>query len=135
MCQRHIVFDIAPMKITIYHNPRCSKSRQTLALLEENGLAPEVVEYLSTPPSRVELKKILKMLSMQPRDLMRKNEAEYQALGLDDINLSDEALIDAMFETPKLIERPIVVVNDSRAVIGRPPENVLTIILDSAVER
>lgn len=116
------------MKITIYHNPRCSKSRQTLGILEEQGISPDVVEYLNTPPTKAQLKKILKMLNMKPRDLMRKNEQEYKDQDLKDDSLSDEALIDAMLATPKLIERPIVVVDNERAAIGRPPENVLKII-------
>lgn len=116
------------MKIKIYHNPRCSKSRQTLALLEEQGVTPEVVEYLSTPPSKTQLKKILKMLGIKPRELMRRNEKEYKELGLNNESLTDDELIAAMVETPKLIERPIVVVDDERAAIGRPPENILNLL-------
>ncbi|MDX1810651.1 MAG: arsenate reductase (glutaredoxin) [Gammaproteobacteria bacterium] len=116
------------MKVQIYHNPRCSKSRNTLGLLEEHGISPEVVEYLKDTPSKSELKKILKLLGLKPRDLMRKGEDEYKAQNLADESLSDDALIDAMLETPKLIERPIVVVDGKKAVIGRPPENVLEII-------
>lgn len=116
------------MKVQIYHNPRCSKSRNTLAILEENGVKPEVVEYLKEPPTKSELKAILSMLSIAPRDLMRKGESEYKELGLADKSLTDEQLIDAMLHTPKLIERPIVVVDNKKAVIGRPPEKVLSII-------
>ncbi len=115
------------MSVTIYHNPRCSKSRQTLELLKTEGIDPEIIEYLNTPPDKATLKKILKLLNLKPRDLMRKKEATYKEAGLDDDSLSDEELIDAMIETPILIERPIVLAND-KAVIGRPPENVLDIL-------
>jgi len=115
------------MTVTILHNPRCSKSRQTLALLEENGVAPEVVEYLKTPPTKEQLKEILSALSMAPRDLMRKKEAEYKDNSLDDTALTDEQLIDAMIAHPKLIERPIVI-KDGAVRIGRPPESVLEIL-------
>lgn len=115
------------MNVVIYHNPRCSKSRQTLALLQQQGVEPEVIDYLKQPPSKTRLTQILKLLGMQPRDLMRRNEAEYKALGLDDDTLGREQLIAAMVETPKLIERPIVV-NGDRAAIGRPPEAVLEIL-------
>ena len=115
------------MAITIYHNPRCSKSRQTLQLIEEKNIEPVIVEYLKTPPTKSELKKILKMLSMKPRDLLRKKEAEYKEQGLDDTSLTDEQIIDIMLAHPKLIERPIVVTAD-KAAVGRPPENVLEII-------
>ncbi len=115
------------MSVVIFHNPRCSKSRQTLQLLQDQGVEPEVVEYLKTPPSKTRLKQILKMLSLKPRALMRRNEAEYKALGLGDESLTQEQLIDAMLATPKLIERPIVI-NGDKAAIGRPPENVLEIL-------
>ena len=115
------------MTITIYHNPRCSKSRQTLALLEERNVRPQVVEYLKTPPSVDELRRILHLLQLQPRDLMRRKEAVYQELNLDDPALSDAQLIAAMHEHPALIERPIVVRGD-KAAIGRPPEQVLDIL-------
>lgn len=108
----------------IYHNPRCSKSRQTLALLEESGIEPEVVLYLETPPSPEKLTELLSKLGISARDLLRKGEAEYKALGLADSSLTDQDLIKAMAENPRLIERPIVVRND-QAVLGRPPENVL----------
>ncbi len=113
--------------IFIYHNPRCSKSRQTLSLLQEKGLEPRVTEYLKTPPDREELDRILTMLGLEPRDLMRKHEAPYKANGLDDPALGREQLIDAMIANPILIERPIVITGN-RAVIGRPPENVLEIL-------
>jgi len=115
------------MTVTIYHNPRCSKSRQTLALLEERGIAPDVVRYLETPPDSDALGKILDMLGMEPRDLMRKKEEPYSALGLDNEGLSRAELIDAMIQNPVLIERPIVV-NGNKAAIGRPPEQVLDIL-------
>jgi arsenate reductase len=115
------------MSVTILHNPRCSKSRQTLQLLEENGVHPTVVEYLNTPPDAKTLQGILKKLKMKPRDLMRKNEALYRELKLDDPALSDQALIEAMVNHPILIERPIVI-HDKQATIGRPPEAVLEIL-------
>ena len=115
------------MSITIYHNPRCTKSRQTLALLEEKGVKPTVIEYLKTPPSARALDTILKQLGLEPRSAMRKKEEPYKALGLDDAKLSRKDLIKAMVENPILIERPIVVAN-GKARIGRPPESVLEII-------
>lgn len=115
------------MTVTIYHNPRCSKSRATLALLEEQGIAPKVVMYLEMPPSAAELGVILKALGKEPRELMRKGEEPYMALGLDDESLTRETLIKAMVENPILIERPIVV-NGNKAAIGRPPESVLEIL-------
>jgi len=115
------------LRTTIYHNPRCSKSRQTLALLEERGIAPRVVDYLKTPPSAAELKTILKQLGLRPRDLMRKGEPLYAELGLKDRDLDDDALIALMVANPILIERPIVV-SGGKAAIGRPPESVLKIL-------
>jgi arsenate reductase len=115
------------MTVTIYHNPRCSKSRETLALLVEKGVAPRVVEYLKTPPSAAELKSVLKALGLKPRDLMRKSEPCYAELGLKDRDLDDDALIALMVANPILIERPIVV-SGRRAAIGRPPEAVLEIL-------
>ncbi len=113
--------------VTIYHNPRCSKSRQTLELLKEKGIEPEIVKYLETPPTADELRAILKKLGMKPRDLMRKREKEYKELGLGDESLSDDALIQAMVEHPRLIERPIVL-HKNKAALGRPPEQVLDIL-------
>ena len=113
--------------VTIYHNPRCSKSRQTLALLEEQGITPSIVKYLETPPSAAKLQEILTLLALTPRQLMRIKEAEYKALGLDDESLTTDELIAAMIATPKLIESPIVLTN-GKAAIGRPPENVLAIL-------
>lgn len=115
------------MAVTIYHNPRCSKSRATLALLEEKGVDLEIVEYLKTPPSKAEMKRILEGLGMEPRDLMRKKEAPYAALGLGGDGHSRDQLIDAMLANPVLIERPVVV-NKDRYALGRPPENVLDIL-------
>ena len=115
------------MRTTIYHNPRCSKSRQTLALLEERGISPRVVDYLKTPPSAAELKAILKKLGLRPRDLMRKGEPLYAELGLKDRDLDDDALIALMVANPILIERPIVV-SGGKAALGRPPESVLKIL-------
>jgi len=114
------------MQVTIYHNPRCSKSRQTLALLRERGIEPEIVEYLKHPPTREALSAILDMLGMQPEELMRKGEAEYREL-VRGGELDREAQIALMCEHPRLIERPIVICN-GRAALGRPPENVLTIL-------
>ncbi|MGI9305572.1 MAG: arsenate reductase (glutaredoxin) [Gammaproteobacteria bacterium] len=114
-------------KITIYHNPRCSKSRQTLEILGSSGLQPEIVEYLNDPPTKRQLEHVLKLLSLGPRELMRKGEKVYKEAGLDDPGLDRDALIDAMLADPILIERPIVLAN-GKAIIGRPPESVLKII-------
>ena len=113
------------MSVTIYHNPRCSKSRQTLAILAENDVEANVVEYLTAPPTKAELKSILVMLGLKASDIVRKKEAA--AEGVDVSSISEEALIDKMIAHPIMIERPIVVAGD-KAVMGRPPENVLTII-------
>lgn len=115
------------MPVKIYHNPRCSKSRQTLALLQERGAAPQVIEYLQNPPSAIELDAILKMLGRAPRDVMRKQEAPYKEQNLDDQSKTRAQLIDAMVRHPVLIERPIVTAN-GKAAIGRPPEAVLDIL-------
>ena len=111
----------------IFHNPRCSKSRQTLELLTERGIEPEIIRYLETPPTEQELKDILNALNLAPRDLMRTKEKEYKEQGLNNPGLSDQQLIAAMIATPKLIERPIVIAN-GKAALGRPPENVLSIL-------
>lgn len=111
----------------IYHNPRCSKSRQTLELLKEKGIEPQILEYLKTPPNANTLRELLNKLGIKPRDLMRKKEKEYKELGLDNPELSDEELIQAMVEHPRLIERPIIV-HGNKVALGRPPENVLEII-------
>ena len=107
----------------IYHNPRCAKSRQTLALIEEAGIEPEIVEYLKTPPSQAELDRLLRLLGLEPQELMRKGEAIYKELELGKRKLSRKEAIRTMVENPKLIERPIIV-KGKQAVLGRPPENV-----------
>ncbi|MFI2810476.1 MULTISPECIES: arsenate reductase (glutaredoxin) [Microbulbifer] len=112
---------------TIYHNPRCSKSRQTLQLLQEKGVEPEVVLYLETPPDADTLNALLQKLGIGARQLLRTGEDAYKELGLKDKELPDEKLVKAMVEHPKLIQRPIVVKGD-RAVLGRPPENVLELL-------
>lgn len=114
------------MMATIYHNPRCSKSRQTLDLLENNGITPDIVLYLESPPDQKALRAILKKLGIEARELLRKGEDEYKQLQLDNPALKEADLINAMCEHPRLIERPIVV-NGNRAAIGRPPEKVLEI--------
>ena len=114
-------------KTRIYHNPRCSKSRETLLLLENQQQDIEIVEYLKTPPTAEELSDILQQLDMQPRQLLRTKETLYKELQLDNDNLSDQELIRAMCDNPKLIERPIVIKNN-QAIIGRPPEAVLNIL-------
>jgi len=113
-------------KVTIFHNPRCSKSRNALALLEEKGVEVEVVKYLETPPTKESLKEVLKMLGVSARELMRTKEEIYKSLGLKDVE-DEEKLIEAMVENPKLIERPIII-KEGKAVIGRPIENVLELI-------
>lgn len=113
--------------ITIYHNPRCSKSRQTLELLRSKGIEPQVVEYLKTPPSAAELKAILGKLGMMATEIIRTGEPEYMQLGLLNSRYTEDGLIDVMAKHPKLIERPIVV-SGNKAAIGRPPENVLKIL-------
>jgi arsenate reductase len=115
------------LPVTIYHNPRCSKSRQTLKLLEERNIRPEIVEYLRTPPDTETLTYITKLLGLEPRQLMRTGEAVYREKGLGDESLTPDQLIAAMVENPILIERPIVVAGN-RARIGRPPEKVLEIL-------
>lgn len=111
----------------IYHNPRCSKSRATLALLREHGVEPTVVRYLDTPPDADQLRAITVMLGCAIRDIIRSGEDAYRELNLDDNTLSDDALIDSIAAHPKLLQRPIVI-HGKRAAIGRPPENVLAIL-------
>ncbi|MCF6245305.1 MAG: arsenate reductase (glutaredoxin) [Sulfurovum sp.] len=113
-------------KVKIYHNPRCSKSRNAVALLEEQGVEAEVVKYLDTPPSKEELVSLLKMLGMSARELMRTKEAIYKELGLKDVT-DEDALIEAMVKNPKLIERPIVI-KEGKAAIGRPIENIIELL-------
>ena len=114
-------------ELILYHNPRCSKSRSALELLEQRGLSPSVIRYLETPPSAAELQQILARLGISPRQLLRSGEEEYKTLNLADPTLTDGQIIDAMLAHPKLIERPILVAGDV-AVIGRPPEKVLEIL-------
>lgn len=115
-------------KVRIYHNPGCSKSRATLSLLQSNGVEPEVIRYLETPPDAATLRELLRMLGMKSaRELIRQKEDCWQSLGLDEQKLCEAALIQVMVDNPRLIERPIVVVND-KARIGRPPEQVLEIL-------
>lgn len=118
---------MAKSNVTIYHNPRCSKSRETLALLEEQGIEPTIVEYLSDTPDVATLASLVKKLGIKPADLLRKKEAEYKELGLADKLDDDDAILKAMAAHPKLIERPIVV-KGSKAALGRPPESVKAIL-------
>ncbi|HAE90929.1 MAG TPA: arsenate reductase (glutaredoxin) [Idiomarina sp.] len=113
-------------RVTIYHNPRCSKSRQTLELLQQHGIEPTIIKYLETPPSQAELSSLLNKLDISPRQLMRTKEAVYKELKLADES-DDEVLLTSMVNNPKLIERPIVVKGE-KAGIGRPPENALELI-------
>ncbi len=115
------------MSVIIYHNPRCGKSRLTLQLLQQQGIEPEIIEYLKNPPSVQQLDDILHKLGMEPRELMRTKEADYKANGLDDASLDRQALITGMVNHPILIERPIVIAGD-KAALGRPPEAVLAIL-------
>ena len=113
--------------VTIYHNPRCSKSRAAMDLLTDKGIETNVVKYLETPPDRTTIIDLLDMLGLEPRDLMRKGEAEYKDNNLADESLTDDDLVDALIKYPKLIERPIVVKN-GQAAIGRPIENIIEIL-------
>ncbi|MFN4236758.1 MAG: arsenate reductase (glutaredoxin) [Vogesella sp.] len=113
--------------IRYYHNPRCSKSREGLQLLQQHGAELDVIEYLKTPPTADELAAIIALLGGDPRSMMRKKEEEYSALHLDDVTLEDKHLIQAMLAHPKLIERPLAV-TDGKAAIGRPPENLLSLL-------
>lgn len=115
------------MSVTIFHNPRCSKSRQTLKMLQERGIDPEIVEYLKTPPTTERLEEILGLLGMEPRQLMRTGERVYKEQNLADTSLSRSVLVQAMTDNPILIERPIVLANN-KAALGRPPQNVLEIV-------
>ncbi|UTT84157.1 arsenate reductase (glutaredoxin) [Vibrio pelagius] len=116
------------MSVVIYHNPRCSKSRQTLAILEENGVQPEIIKYLETPLSVEQLKVLFSQLGFESvREMMRTKEADYKEANLGDGSVTDEQLFAAMADNPKLFERPVVVANN-RAKIGRPPEQVLEIL-------
>lgn len=113
--------------IKIYHNPRCSKSRKTLEIIQQHGFSPEIVEYLKTPPSPSELELVLQYLAISPRDLMRKGEADYKENNMSNTALTDSQLIELMHQFPKVIERPIVI-KQNKAIIGRPPESVLTLL-------
>ena len=115
------------MKVQILHNPRCSKSRATLQLLKDNGFDPEVILYLEAPPDTAQLVSILSKLGLSPRQLMRRGQPEFRQLGLDNPQLSEDDLINALHGTPILLERPIVLAN-GKAAIGRPPESVLDIL-------
>jgi arsenate reductase len=115
------------MTVLIYHNPRCSKSRQTLELLRSQNIEPTIIEYLKTPPTAEVLDHILHQLGQEPRDIIRKTEPAYREAGLDDPGIDRASLIQAMVTHPTLIERPIVIAN-GKAAIGRPPENVLAIL-------
>jgi arsenate reductase (glutaredoxin) len=117
----------ASMTVTIYHNPRCSKSRAAMEFLQEKGIEPDVIKYMDNPPDEAALKKLLAMLGMTPRELMRKHEKVFKDAGLDDPTFTDDELIEAMAQCPSLIERPIVV-NNGKAVLARPPEAVLDIL-------
>ena len=112
--------------ITIWHNPRCSKSRTALAILEENGVAPIEVKYLDTPPSKSDIVTVLAALAMEAKDIIRKGEAVYKSVNLS-AESTNEEILNALVENPILIERPIIISGD-RAVIGRPPENVLSLL-------
>lgn len=113
--------------VKIIHNPRCSKSRQALKILQDNQLDPVIIEYLKTPLTEKEITELLVLLNLQPRDIMRKNEAPYKDLQLDDPSLSREKLIQALAHNPILIERPIIVLNN-KAIIARPPERILELL-------
>lgn len=115
------------MTAIIYHNPRCSKSRQALQLLREHGIEPEIIEYLKTPPTVEQLNRILDLLHMEPRELMRRKERIYREASLGESSISHDALIQAMIQHPILIERPIVIAN-GKAALGRPPEKVLEVL-------
>lgn len=115
------------LKVQILHNPRCSKSRATLQLLQDHGIEPDIILYQQAPPGIDAITDILEMLGMTPRELLRKGQPEYKQMGLDNDQLSDQQLIEAMHAAPILIERPIVLAN-GKASIGRPPESVLDIL-------
>ena len=114
--------------VTIYHNPRCSKSRKTLELLEEQEVSPNIIEYMKEPPDKATLQKITQLLGVPLRDLLRTTEQVYKDAGLDDPDLTDEDILEALAECPSLLQRPIVIVDDNKAAIGRPPESVLEIL-------
>jgi arsenate reductase len=113
--------------VTLYHNPRCSKSRAALALLEAQGIQPAIRLYMDQPPSKTELRKLLRLLDMRARELLRDGEEAYKRLGLADPSLSEDQIIAAILAEPKLLQRPIIVVDDE-AVVGRPPEKLLDLL-------
>jgi len=115
------------MTVTVYHNPRCSKSRAAMEYLEEHGIEADVVKYMDSPPDANDIKELLSMLGMSPRELMRKHEKVFKDAGLDDPTFTDDELIEAMAQCPSLIERPIIV-NNGKAVLARPPETVQDIL-------
>lgn len=114
--------------VTIYHNPRCSKSRQTLQLLEDQNITPNVIEYMKEPPDKDTIRQISDLLGLPLRDLLRTNEQVYKDADLGDTDLSDDDILEAISECPSLLQRPIVIVDDKNAAIGRPPESVLEIL-------
>lgn len=114
-------------KLTIYHNPRCSKSRETLQLLEDHGQTPDIIDYLDDPPSKQELQRIIAMLGVLPRDLLRTTEQVYKDAELDDDSISDDEIIETICEYPDLLQRPIVIYGD-KAVLGRPPTRIFELI-------
>jgi arsenate reductase len=115
------------MSVTIYHNPRCAKSRETLRILESRGIRPEIIEYLKDPPSEASLRELIRLLGVAPRELVRSKEPEFKQAGLDDPSCTDADIIQALARFPKLIERPIVV-KGRKAALGRPPGNVIKIL-------
>jgi len=121
------IFNRLVIMPTLYHNPRCSKSREALTLLQAHGCEPDIVLYIDTPPTAKQLKELLTKLDLSARQLLRKTEDAYKELNLANEKLSEAALIKAMVENPKLIERPIFI-NNGKAIVGRPPENVLAIL-------
>ena len=114
--------------VTIYYNPSCSKSRQTLEILEQKNITPNIIEYMKEPPDKETIQKISGLLGVPPRDLLRTTEQVYKDAGLDDTDLTDDDILEALSECPSLLQRPIVIVDDEKAVLGRPPENVLEIL-------
>ncbi len=114
--------------VTIYYNPRCSKSRQTLELLEEKNITPNIIEYMNEPPDKAAIQKLTELLGVPVRDLLRTTEQVYKDAGLEDTDLTDDDILEALAECPSLLQRPIVVVDNKKAALGRPPENILEIL-------
>jgi arsenate reductase len=114
--------------IILYHNPRCSKSRQTLELLQQKNIEPTLIDYMQDPPDVETLQKICNLMGLPVRSLLRTNEQVYKDAGLDDSDLTDDEILDALSQCPTLLQRPILVVDDKKAALGRPPEKVLEII-------